>query len=56
MILTPEQNKELENAARPLVEWLCKNCGPHVVAIVKHGAVELSEGVCRILIEDYISD
>ncbi|MDP2158955.1 MAG: hypothetical protein Q8K02_00595 [Flavobacterium sp.] len=56
MILTKQQQKELETVARPLIEWLNKNCHPHVTAIVNPARVELLEGVCSIPVEDYISD
>ena len=56
MILTEQQQQELETASRPLIEWLNKNCHPHVTAIVEPGRVELMEGVCSIPIEDYIPD
>jgi len=56
MILNEQQLKEFEAAARPLIEWLNKNCHPHVVAIVEPGRVKLTEGVCSILINDYIPD
>jgi hypothetical protein len=56
MVLTEQQQKELESVSRPLIEWLNKNCHPHVTAIVEPGRVELLEGVCSIPIEDYIPD
>ena len=56
MILTEEQRKDFEAAARPLIEWLCKNCNPHVTAIVKPGEVELFESVAGIPVTDYIPD
>ena len=56
MILTEEQRITLGEASRPLIKWLNENCHPHVVAIVTPGYVELSEGVARISIEDYIPD
>lgn len=56
MILSKEKIKEFEDAARPLVKFLNDNCHPHVHAIVDCGSAELSEGVCRAVIEDYIKD
>ena len=56
MVLTDEQRKSFEVAARPMIEWLCKNCHPHVTAIVEPGSAELHEGVSRIVVNDYIPD
>jgi hypothetical protein len=56
MTLTEQQQKELELSSRPLIEWLNKNCHPHVTAIVEPDRVELVEGVCSIPITDYIPD
>lgn len=56
MILTDEQRKSFEEAARPLIKWLCENCNPHAVVIVEPGAAELKDGVSRIVVEDYIPD
>ena len=56
MVLTNEQKESFEKAARPLIEWLCKNCHPHVTVIVEPGSAELKEGVSRIVVEDYIPD
>ena len=56
MILNKQQQIEFETVARPLIEWLNKNCHPHVAVIVKPGSVELTEGVYFVPIEDYILD
>ena len=56
MILTEQQQKEFETAARPLIEWLNKNCYPHVTAIIEPGRAELSEGVYSVPVTDYIKD
>ena len=56
MILNKQQQIEFETVARPLIEWLNKNCHPHVAVIVKPGSVELTEGVYFCPIEDYILD
>ena len=56
MILNEQQRKEFEAAARPLIEWLNKNCHPHVTAIIEPGRAELTEGVYSVPIEDYIPD
>ena len=56
MILNEQQRKEFEDAARPLMEWMSKNCHPHVTAIVDYSRVELLEGVNNFCTEDYILD
>jgi len=56
MVLSEKQRLEFGEAARPLIKWLCKNCHPHVRAIVDHGRTELVEGISSIPIEDYIRD
>ena len=54
MILTKQQQKEFETAARPLIKWLNENCHPHVIAIVEPERVELTEGVYATPIVYYI--
>lgn len=56
MILTKQQQKEFETAAVPLLEWLNKNCHPHIFAIVEPGRIELMEGVYSTPVNDYIPD
>lgn len=56
MILDKVKQDELQEAAKPLIKWLCENCHPHVTAIVTPGAVDLSEGVCRLIIDEYVPD
>jgi len=56
MILTEQQRIEFEKAARPLIKWLCENCHPHVVALIEPGRAELTEGVCSVLVNDFIPD
>ena len=56
MIFDDKQREGLELVSRPLIEWLNINCHPHVKAIVDCTHIELLEGVCSIIIEDYIRD
>jgi hypothetical protein len=56
MILSEQQRIGFEAAARPLIKWLNENCHPHVIVTVDCGSAELSEGVCRAVVEDYIKD
>ena len=56
MILTQEKTRQLEEAAKPLVKFLCENCNPHTYIIVEPGGAELVEGVSRVKIEEFIKD
>lgn len=56
MVLTDEQKKSFEAAARPMIKWLCENCHPHVTTIIDPQSAELKEGVSRIVVMDYIPD
>lgn len=56
MILTPEQVDKLNEAAKPLVKFLCDNCHPHVYVIVDQGIAELVESVCLIKVDEFIKD
>ncbi len=56
MILSQQQRKEFQAEARPLIEWLNKNCHPHVIAIISPERATLTEQLYSIPIEDYIPD
>jgi len=56
MILTEAQQKEFENAVRPLIAFLNANCHPHVSVIVDCTNAELLEGVAMFRTEDYLRD
>jgi uncharacterized protein YehS (DUF1456 family) len=43
--MTEKQHKEFEIAARPLMDWLKKNCNPHVTALATSEYTELLEGM-----------
>ncbi len=44
---------EMKEAARPLMEWLAKNAGPHCKAHVDGYSVEIMDGVAKVN-RDYI--
>ena len=56
MILSKDKIDEFQEAAKPLIKWLNENCHPHVTAVVECGSAELSEGVCRVVVEEFIKD
>ena len=45
MLLTVAQIVEMKEASMPLMEWLERNCHPHVRAIVNGAQVEIVEGL-----------
>ena len=56
MILTKDQIKDFEDAARPLIKYLNTDIfNPHVTVIVTCARADLSEGVAGIVIEDYVT-
>ena len=56
MILTEQQIKEFEAVTRPVIEWLNKNCHPHVTVVIEPTSAELGEGVCAVRTSDYLRD
>jgi hypothetical protein len=54
MILTTEQQHQLELAAIPLIKWLNENCHPHCEVAVDCGSAELKEGIARVVNEGFI--
>lgn len=53
MTLTKEQLAELEEASRPIWEFMEKYCHPHCKIIVEQTGVELVEGVGSGINPDY---
>lgn len=52
---TTELRTSFEDAARPLIKWLCENKHPHHSVIVTPTGAELLEGVVNTgSIHDYI--
>lgn len=45
MIITPEQQQKMLEAAKPLIEWMKANCHPHCTALVDQVSVMLVEGI-----------
>ena len=56
MILGEDKREQFEEACKPLVEFLNDNCHPHVTVVVTPSSAELSEGVCHVLIQEFIKD
>ena len=53
----PKQvQSDLEDAARPLIQWLCENFHPHVTVIVTPTSAELVEGIASARVMDYVRD
>jgi hypothetical protein len=56
MILTKEQQKEFEEKARPLMEWMGENFDPHVKAIIDYSDAEILQSSMTFRTEDYVGD
>ncbi len=56
MILDEKKTRELENAARPLIEFLNTLDHPHVIVVVDCARAELFEGVANLVTYDYVKD
>lgn len=56
MKLTTKQELEFREAARPLIEFLNLNCHPHITVTVDANSAELSEGISRVIVDDYLRD
>lgn len=57
MVLTDEQLKTFEEAAKPLIKWLNENSAhPHVNVIVSNTDAELLEGSARVECLEYLRD
>lgn len=58
MILSDEQRKDFEEAARPLMVFLSnpKIFNPYTKATVTYTKAELSNGVCIFNTDDYVVD
>ena len=56
MIFDGKQREEFEKACKPLIKFLNDNCHPHITVVVDCIRAELSEGVCSVIIEDYLKD
>lgn len=56
MILTKEQLQSFEQAAKPLMQWLCENCHPHVSVHVDPTSAQLSEGTATVRTHEFVKD
>lgn len=56
MTLTEQQREEFESITRPVIEWLNKNCHPHITVTIEPTRAELSEGVFSFPTNDYLTD
>ena len=55
MILTPEQIKQFEAAAKPLFEFL-SSFHPHITVIVTPTTAEIVESLTMIKCEEFVKD
>lgn len=56
MIMTAQQIKEFDEAARPLIKYLAENFNPHITAIVTPGNAEIMSGSHNFVTDEYIKD
>jgi len=56
MTMTEAQRKELMEAAKPLMKWLCDNVHPHVEVRVDMTDVTVAEHVFHDRNEEFIKD
>ena len=54
--LTKKQKKELEEKARPIMEWLAKECHPHIKLLIESNKCELLEGEFIFKTNEYLVD
>ena len=54
LCVTKEKQAEFADVVKPLIKWLNDNCHPHTTVIVESGSAQLVEGVCSVVVEDYI--
>ena len=54
--ITKEQQKEFEEKARPLMEWMGDNFDPHVKAIIDYSDAEILQNSMTFRTEDYVGD
>lgn len=54
MMLNEQERREFEAVTRPVMEWLNKNCHPHVTVVIEPTSAELSEGVASVVTHDYV--
>lgn len=54
MILNEQERREFEAVTRPVIEWLNKNCHPHVSVVIEPTRAELLESVASYPTNDYV--
>lgn len=56
MVLTKEQQADMLEQAKPLIQWLNENCHPECELRVDHTTVTLMEGVATNRTEEFLKD
>lgn len=56
MTITKEQQKEMLEAAKPLIKWMNDNCHPHCTAQVDLNTIVLTEGIATHRTDEYLKD
>lgn len=55
-MMSDQQREEFEAVTRPVIEWLNKNCHPHVTAVIDTTHAQLSESIIAYATLDYVRD
>lgn len=56
MILTKEQVAQFEEAAKPLIKFLCENFNPHTTVIVTPTGAEVLSGSASVQVTEFVKD
>lgn len=56
MNLTEQQRKEMFELAKPLIKWLNDHCHPHCNIVIENDSVELNEGQCAFVTQEFVRD
>lgn len=48
--------EEFEEITKPVIEWLCNNCHPHVAVVIDPTSAVLYEGEIGFTTHEYVRD
>lgn len=54
--MNEQRQASFEEAAKPLIKWLCDNAHPHTSIIVTPTSAEVLEGTNTVHTEEYLRD
>lgn len=56
MVITKEQQDELLQAAKPLIQWINENCNPHAIVLVTLSSATLIAELATVGTDEFIKD